>query len=1350
MSEDYEDSVCRHSGNVTWQHRVDNPVVYDWCVVPETSFDVLFVPGIAVVLACLLQNRQQTTLVLIIGGILMGLQFPVNLGRWANSVSIWLGIQPYELFFYIFLPPLLFDAAVRIDFYLFKKVLVQVMTLAFLVVIGSVGLMMPIMLYIFNLHASGWTWQYVGLFASMLASTDAVAIISTMKTHGGPARLRTVLEGESLLNDASGITLFTIFLAHVEEVVHQEPVHDTFWSVLGNIVGRTCWLAFGGFLMGLAFGIVTLYLIRYMRSKGAGIDQQVGLTFAMAYMSYYIASAPAGVSGVISVAVFGLFGAATSRWDMHISEEGEVFESFWDTLSFAANAIVFFFSGLACVNFAVRSSENLDANGQSAVLASTIWRFPLIYLVLFAVRFLLILLFSPLFKVLRSQMTFKEIIFATAAGLRGSVSLILAQGLISDADARTENPDYQTPEEIKAEIVLWTAGFVLMTLVINASILPWVLRVTGLSKVAPGKLKQRKRVVRALLNHTGSTIQALKDDDDEMLRGVDWPAVEQFTITPDDYEHFKDPSQPPPPRFEWGWPPSWRHRQGNPFYSCFDRRKRRKGKASGGLESGFGGDDSVKFFGRRGNVPLADDLESGISAYSNQSGDAVPVSPDPEGSDPSDSDPDLDDNDDQDGNASELPFLSRTTLNLTSRSNTTGDIPSSQRNAGDLSRSSFSFQNKDEAPPKSRWLRKSASILRWPGADPDRDFQSGPAPLDKHDEDLEDQPDPKLSSNRRMIMQQPSMTNLVTPFAAPAKQKDQSSPEDRDREDGVEMVSVNLEAGDKDVSDDKPSTSSATPEMQRGDSEASTPGEHVEGTMTGPTFQGRAAPPQATQVVLVRGVPLPMPQPDCVECGSYSPNVTPESATLMRLAKSLAHHQGPGGTQGPHRVVRGTNLATLNNVPSGSSWPNAAGESNLRRPPLPWRASNPGMPKSGSGASLQGADSPETSMGRANTALANQLRNHLSMQRAETEARPSLFQAFPELRQPAQTPKHAERHKHLLDAFKGLDRESAFPAGKEAQASTGTPPRTPPKRSFTTAHADNERTWTAGMTKGRPPAELQAQLQQFRLMRRSMSAPRSDQEASASSDKASGSVPQHNDDSFDTAARGGLLNKHSRGVSWGQGDNEADSSAAKGTSEDGLYDPNDTGTGDKQLRQHHHVAEAVHMTRCPLTDDELAEARVRLVVGFKRYFHGKRIEGLLSSRGLRILDNACDAELEHPERPLSLWTIIDKDASGRVVVHYLAHGVFLLRRANMKLRQRNKGGWKWWEWIKRHLALPFQLLIRLVHWQLSKLMLLGLEVAMEYMLALLHSPQVQLLRHHDALRPLQEEVRQDLQQVCYL
>lgn len=59
-------------------------------------------------------------------------------------------------------------------------------------------------------------------------------------------------------------------------------------------------------------------------------------------------------------------------------------------------------------------------------------------------------------------------------------------------------------------------------------------------------------------------------------------------------------------------------RQGNPFHGYFDRRKKRKQAAKSGLEKGFGRDDSVKFFGRRGNVPTADDLESGISTYSGE------------------------------------------------------------------------------------------------------------------------------------------------------------------------------------------------------------------------------------------------------------------------------------------------------------------------------------------------------------------------------------------------------------------------------------------------------------------------------------------------------------------------------------------------------------------------------------------------------------------------------------------------------------------------------------------------------------------------------------------------------------
>ena len=59
------------------------------------------------------------------GGLLQGLMFPTQggLGRLGNSIAWWLGIRPYELFLYVFLPPLLLDAAVRIDWFLFKRVL---------------------------------------------------------------------------------------------------------------------------------------------------------------------------------------------------------------------------------------------------------------------------------------------------------------------------------------------------------------------------------------------------------------------------------------------------------------------------------------------------------------------------------------------------------------------------------------------------------------------------------------------------------------------------------------------------------------------------------------------------------------------------------------------------------------------------------------------------------------------------------------------------------------------------------------------------------------------------------------------------------------------------------------------------------------------------------------------------------------------------------------------------------------------------------------------------------------------------------------------------------------------------
>lgn len=68
--------------------------------------------------------------------------------------------------------------------------------------------------------------------------------------------------------------------------------------------------------------------------------------------------------------------------------------------------------------------------------------------------------------------------------------------------------------------MLWTSGFVLLTLLINAPLLPIVLRLTGLATLGHHKVKMRGKAVRALERKTAEAIQILKDDEDEMLRGT--------------------------------------------------------------------------------------------------------------------------------------------------------------------------------------------------------------------------------------------------------------------------------------------------------------------------------------------------------------------------------------------------------------------------------------------------------------------------------------------------------------------------------------------------------------------------------------------------------------------------------------------------------------------------------------------------------------------------------------------------------------------------------------------------------------------------------------------------------------
>ncbi len=196
-------------------------------------------------------------------------------------------------------------------------------------------------------------------------------------------------------------------------------------------------------------------------------------------------------SGVIAVVVFGLYGNMTSKWGMLAStEESGAFDAVWDTISFAVNGVVFFWSGVSSINFLIRrgwfshpavvcaflyfmhipacrtdtdcrklcicaSTTTASTTASSyagipssllrhlqrepifcrstTIASTTAWSYagiPLVYVFMFLVRGLCITLFNPLFRFAGEMLSWRQILFVTWSGLRGSVSLILISDIM--------------------------------------------------------------------------------------------------------------------------------------------------------------------------------------------------------------------------------------------------------------------------------------------------------------------------------------------------------------------------------------------------------------------------------------------------------------------------------------------------------------------------------------------------------------------------------------------------------------------------------------------------------------------------------------------------------------------------------------------------------------------------------------------------------------------------------------------------------------------------------------------------------------------------------------------------------
>jgi len=234
------------------------------------------------------------------------------------------------LVFYVFIPVLVFESAYRIDKKQFLKNLSPVLFLAI------AGMLITCVLTAAGLyygvgHATGFPWIAALLTGSILAATDPVAVVDKLRELNVPPGLIVLLEGESLLNDATAIVLFGLFLSMA--TVTTEPI-----SAAEAII-EFIKVFSGGALLGLVIG----YLAGVFSRLFCNVLMTGMLTLIAAYGSYLAAEA-LQVSGVMSTLLAGVVMSLVSEKRMSRIESDNN-EYLWEVISHIANVFVFLVVG---------------------------------------------------------------------------------------------------------------------------------------------------------------------------------------------------------------------------------------------------------------------------------------------------------------------------------------------------------------------------------------------------------------------------------------------------------------------------------------------------------------------------------------------------------------------------------------------------------------------------------------------------------------------------------------------------------------------------------------------------------------------------------------------------------------------------------------------------------------------------------------------------------------------------------------------------------------------------------------------------------------------------------------------
>ncbi|MNX62346.1 Sodium, potassium, lithium and rubidium/H(+) antiporter [compost metagenome] len=333
------------------------------------------------------------------------------------------------------------------------------------------------------------SWPLAFLLGAIVSPPDAVSATSITKGLGLHPRLIALLEGESLLNDASGLVAYKYALTAI---------------LAGNFVLWQAGLNF--FIMstlGIAIGLVVGFVMSIAHKKFVCDIIEATLTLLTPFASYLIAE-HFECSGVLAVVTTGLYLSARSG-SIFTHESRIMAGTIWSILTNILNGLIFILIGLQLRHIIIGIS---NYSGNSLF----IWGVSISAVVIF-VRFLWIVPSTLLQKFLskkdsqKEEFDYRNMIVFGWSGMRGVVSMAAALALPLMVNEKEEFP-------LRNLIIYLVFCVILSTLVIQGLTLPWLIKKLKLQpySILAEEYEIRNVIVSETISHIEDNFSLLNDD----------------------------------------------------------------------------------------------------------------------------------------------------------------------------------------------------------------------------------------------------------------------------------------------------------------------------------------------------------------------------------------------------------------------------------------------------------------------------------------------------------------------------------------------------------------------------------------------------------------------------------------------------------------------------------------------------------------------------------------------------------------------------------------------------------------------------------------------------------------------